>query len=87
MLGVQTIDRYGWRPLDDPEQQATITWNRARGTRMGVTDIPATYPDYSAWFTNYEAGHLRRTSEATGCSPPPATSCSALSRARCAAPR
>ena len=61
VLGIQVIDRYGWRKLTDHERQATIDWYRELGTRMGITDIPETYQQFAAWFKAYEQSHLKRT--------------------------
>lgn len=61
VLGIQMIDRYGWRPATEPERQATIDWYRDLGSRMGITGIPATYADFAHWFADYEKSHLKRT--------------------------
>lgn len=59
VLGPQVIDTYAWRTLTDAERQATVDWWREVGTRMGITDIPTTYPDFAATFRDYELTHLR----------------------------
>lgn len=61
VLGPQTIDRYGWRRLDEAERQATVDFFRELGTRMGVVDIPETPADFVEAFETYERTELRRT--------------------------
>ena len=61
VLGPQTIDRYGWRKLDDHERQVTVDFFRELGTRMGMVDIPETYDDFEDAFETYERTELRRT--------------------------
>ena len=61
VLGIQVIDRHGWRKLLDHERQAILIWYRELGTRMGITNIPDTYTAFEAWFSDYERANLRRT--------------------------
>jgi len=61
VLGIQVVDRYGWRPMTDDERQSTVDWYRELGARMGVTDVPTTYPAFERFFRDYEVTHLRRT--------------------------
>lgn len=63
VLGIQVIDRYGWRALTDEERQATIDWYRELGTRMGIQGIPTTYDTFETRFRDYENSHLRRTAK------------------------
>ena len=61
VLGVQIIDRYGWRALSEDERCCLIDWYRELGTRMGVRDIPQNFDAFERWFRAYEVEHLRRT--------------------------
>jgi len=58
------IDRYGWRPLCCHERAATYHFYRELGRRLGIRDIPGSYPAYEQWFDDYERRHLRRTDAA-----------------------
>lgn len=61
VLGPQTINRYAWRKLTAEESQDAVDFFRELGTRMGVTEIPTTYPEFAHFFENYERRHLRAT--------------------------
>lgn len=61
VLVPQTIDRYGWRKLDERERQISVDFFREMGTRMGVSDIPETYDDFEDAFETYERNELRLT--------------------------
>lgn len=53
------IDRYGWRPLDEREVTAAWRYWRELGARMGVTDLPDTVEEFTAWNRGFEEAELR----------------------------
>jgi hypothetical protein len=46
--------RFGWRPLTEAELDATYRYWRELGVRMGVHDLPDTYPELLAWNAEFE---------------------------------
>ncbi|NEP19714.1 MAG: DUF2236 domain-containing protein [Leptolyngbya sp. SIO4C1] len=56
---VRWCDRFGWRPFDEIEKQATYYFWRAVGERMGIAQIPPTYDQFAAYNRAYEAEHFR----------------------------
>jgi hypothetical protein len=51
------LTRYGWRPLLEAERVASHHYYRELGTRMGIRDIPATWPEMLAFGDAYERAH------------------------------
>jgi len=68
---IDWLARYGYRPLTGHEQLAWFTFFQAVGHRMGLADVPATWPEFAAWVQRYEAVNLvyadcnRRVADAT----------------------
>ncbi|MFB9319431.1 oxygenase MpaB family protein [Cryptosporangium minutisporangium] len=44
VTAVRWLDRYGWRPLAPAERTAIAVFHAELGRRMGVPDLPRTYP-------------------------------------------
>jgi hypothetical protein len=58
---IRWIDRYGWRPLSDPERHAMFHFWRQVGRRMNIRAIPDRYEDFEAFNVAYERDHFRAT--------------------------
>jgi hypothetical protein len=56
---VRWIDAFGWRPTCRNEQLAYYCFWREIGRRMGVRDIPDSYPAFQEWSRAYERAHFR----------------------------
>lgn len=52
---VRWLDRYGWRPATAGEQTALVTFYAELGRRIGVPDLPRTYPLLAAYLADSEA--------------------------------
>ena len=53
------LARYGWRRPCCHERTATHAYYRELGRRMGITEIPASYEAFEAWFDERDAALLR----------------------------
>jgi dephospho-CoA kinase len=67
---IRWLERYGWRPLTAAEQQALFRFWRHVGSRMGITELPATLAQLLALNTQVEtqlfaAASNRRVADAT----------------------
>ncbi len=58
---IRWIDRYGWRPTCRNEKLGYYRFWFEIGSRMGITDIPATYEAFEAWSRDYEKANFRFT--------------------------
>jgi hypothetical protein len=58
------LDRYGWRRPCCHERRATHTYYQEFGRRMGITGIPASYPEFEAWFDAADRAQLRPNADA-----------------------
>lgn len=52
------LERYGWRPLMEPERLAFFHFYREVGQRMGIRGIPSDYGEFQAFNRNYETTHF-----------------------------
>jgi len=52
------VDRFGWRRLTEAERTAMAAFYRELGRRMGITDLPDSYPAFERLLDEYEAEHL-----------------------------
>ncbi|GGM23715.1 oxygenase MpaB family protein [Micromonospora yangpuensis] len=64
VVPIRWLERYGWRRPCCHERQATHAFYRELGRRMGVTDVPASYAEFAAWFDAYDAAHLHPNDDA-----------------------
>jgi hypothetical protein len=55
---VRWTNRFGWRPLTRPEQEAIYYFWREVGKRMGIEEIPPTYDAFEAFNRAYERDHF-----------------------------
>lgn len=68
---IRWIDRFGWRPLSDPERLACFFFWQAIGQRMGLRDLPSSYEAFETFNRTYEAERFtyhpsnQRVAEAT----------------------
>ncbi|MEX1162825.1 MAG: oxygenase MpaB family protein [Nitriliruptor sp.] len=53
------IDRYGWRPLDPNEIAAGWGYWRQLGARMGITELPDSVEEFTAWKEEFERAEFR----------------------------
>lgn len=58
---IEWLDRFGWRPLHEHERLAAFHFYREVGHRMGIRDIPDSYPDFHQYKRNYEHREFRHT--------------------------
>lgn len=65
------LDRFAWRRVSEEKREATATWFRAMGERMGLSDVPDGYADFEAFLDDYEARGSPPRPRRTGCSPRP----------------
>jgi hypothetical protein len=56
---VRWIDAVGWRPTCRNERLGYYFFWREIGTRMGITDIPASYEAFEVWSRSYESRQFR----------------------------
>lgn len=56
---VRWIDAVGWRRTCENERLGYYYFWHAVGTRMGITDIPASYDAFEAWARDYERAQFR----------------------------
>jgi hypothetical protein len=49
------IQRYGRRPLDESEVEATYDFYRELGRHLGIIEIAGSYREMAAWLDDYEA--------------------------------
>jgi uncharacterized protein (DUF2236 family) len=52
------LDRFGWRPLSEPERVASANYYRELGRHMNIKDIPATHQEFAALLDAYEREHF-----------------------------
>lgn len=52
---VRWLERFGRRPMTDPERQAWFEYYRSLGLRMGIHDIPESLDEMMQWNVDYEA--------------------------------
>lgn len=50
--------KYGWRPLSEPERQASYHFWREVGRRMNIREIPESLSALERWSLAYEAAHF-----------------------------
>ncbi|MEV0899714.1 oxygenase MpaB family protein [Actinoplanes sp. NPDC049802] len=55
---IDWITRYGWRPLHSHEKLAAYFYYREVGKRMGIKDIPGSFPDFRNFKDSYEQKHF-----------------------------
>jgi hypothetical protein len=55
---VNWMARYGYRPMTPHEERAWFVFFRNIGQRMGIKDIPDTWPAFRQWVDAYEAKNL-----------------------------
>ena len=58
---IRWLQRYGWRSLSDPEQQALFRFWRRVGQRMGIVAIPTHLEELVAFNQRFEADHFAAT--------------------------
>ena len=52
------IDRYGYRPMSEPEVESMVRYWQRMGELMGVSDIPEDYAAFADYFDTYEHEHF-----------------------------
>ncbi len=55
------LDRFGWRPVTTVEREAACGYYRQLGARMGIRDLPESWPDFCALADSYEIAHFQYT--------------------------
>lgn len=55
---IRWINRFGWRPMTEQEQQASYFFWREVGTRMHITDIPSSHTAFEQFNITYEREHF-----------------------------
>ena len=56
---IRWLQRFGWRPLHPAEPVALFHFWREVGTRMQITNIPASGEEFERFNRDYEATHFR----------------------------
>jgi hypothetical protein len=64
VVPIRWLQRYGWRQPCCHERTAVYHYYRELGSRMGITDIPGSYPEFAAWFDEHDRRHLRYSADA-----------------------
>lgn len=64
VVPIRWLERYGWRQPCCHERAAVYHYYRELGSRMGITDIPGSYPEFAAWFDEHDRRHLRYSADA-----------------------
>ncbi|MEV4760537.1 oxygenase MpaB family protein [Micromonospora sp. NPDC049559] len=64
VVPLRWLDRYAWRRPSEHERRAVCRYYRELGARMGIREIPDSYPAFEAWFDAYDDAHLRYSDEA-----------------------
>ena len=52
------MQRFGWRPLSEPERVASVHYYRDLGRHIGIRDIPATFQEFATYLDGYEREHF-----------------------------
>ncbi|NMI01154.1 oxygenase MpaB family protein [Pseudonocardia acidicola] len=58
VVPIRWMDDYGWRPFTEREKVASANYYRELGRHMGITEIPATYQEFTEHLDRYEAEHF-----------------------------
>jgi hypothetical protein len=58
VIPMRWLDRFGWRPLSEPERIASANYYRELGRHMNIKDIPATHQEFAALLDAYEREHF-----------------------------
>ena len=56
---IRWAERFGWRPMHEVEQLATMHWHRRLGRHMGLGELPTDLAWYDDFNRRYEAEHFR----------------------------
>ena len=60
---IDWIDRFGWRPLSEPERAAGFLFYREVGVRMGIKELPTDAGEFRRFKLDYERLLFRRTDD------------------------
>ncbi|MGW5114284.1 oxygenase MpaB family protein [Streptomyces noursei] len=60
---VRWIDTHGWRRTNQAEKRATHTFYSLLAERMGITDVPDSFEEFTAWMDAFEVRTFRSTAE------------------------
>jgi hypothetical protein len=55
---IRWINRFGWRPMTEQEQQTSYFFWREVGQRMQISDIPSSYAAFEQFNITYEREHF-----------------------------
>lgn len=56
---IRWIERFGWRPLTQPERLAFFNYYRELGQRMHIENIPSDFHEFERYNVDYEREHFR----------------------------